>query len=142
MDEKPASTEDYPLAETSPERVTGQRGKPLDQLTIEAVLRGEIEMEDLRITPEALRQQARISQAAGRATLGSNLERAAEMTRLPQATIMEIYELLRPGRTSSKDELAAAGRRLRDEFDAPMLARLVEEAAEVYQRRGLFRIRY
>lgn len=142
MAKKPISTEDYPLAEKSPGRVTGHRGKSLDELTIDAILRGELEMEDLRITPEALMQQAEISRAAGRAALGRNFERAAEMTRLPQETIMEIYELLRPGRMPSKEGLRSAERRLRNEFDAPLLAQLVEEAANVYEKRGLFRTRY
>lgn len=142
MTDEPTGTRHYPLAEKCPDRVTGYRCKSLDELTIEAVLGGELEMSDLRITPDALMKQAEISRDAGRAALGSNFERAAEMTRLPRETIMEIYELLRPGRISSKERLMSAGQWLRDEFEAPLLAKLIEEAAEVYEKRGLFRTRY
>ncbi|MFB9148789.1 diol dehydratase small subunit [Roseovarius ramblicola] len=142
MTDEPNSTRDYPLAEKCPDRVTGYRGKSLNELTIDAVLSGDIEMNDLRITPDALVKQAEISRDAGRAALGLNFERAAEMTRMPEETVMEIYELLRPGRTTSKERLLSTGRWLRDEFDAPLLAQLVEEAAEVYENRGLFLVRY
>ncbi|KZY47847.1 glycerol dehydratase [Roseovarius sp. HI0049] len=142
MGDKPLGVQDYPLAETCPERVTGHRGKPLDALTIEAVLSGELQMEDLRITAEALRQQAEISKAAGRAALGRNFERAAEMTKVPQAEVMEVYELLRPGRAASKEALLQAAQGLRETYGAEELAALVEEAAEVYEKRGLFRTRY
>ena len=64
------------------------------------------------------------------------------MTRLPQDHIMHIYELLRPGRAKSKVELLNAADRLRTEFEAPLLAAFVEEASELYDKRGLFRTRY
>jgi propanediol dehydratase small subunit len=35
-----------------------------------------------------------------------------------------------------------AAQRLRDEFGAERLAAFLEEAADVYERRGLFRFRY
>ena len=55
---------------------------------------------------------------------------------------MRIYELLRPGRAKSPEELLAAARELRDQHRAEGLAAFVEEAAEVYQRRGLFKKRF
>ncbi len=103
---------------------------------------GEIDMEDLRITAGALRAQADVARSVARDTLAENFERAAEMTRLPQQEIMTIYELLRPGRARSRDELAATAERLRTAFDAPRLAAFVDEAAGLYQKRGLFRTRY
>ncbi|TCT10766.1 propanediol dehydratase small subunit [Tepidamorphus gemmatus] len=135
-------TDDYPLAERRPEIVTGRRGKPLDALTIEAVLSGEVTMEDLRITPQALRQQAEIARAAGRPTLAANFERAAELADIPQEVVMRIYELLRPGRARSRAELEAAAAMLRRDHAAPLIAAFVEEAADVYERRGLFAARY
>ena len=139
---KRLTAKDYPIAENRPEEVTGSRGKPLASLTMEAVLSGEVSMEDLRITPRALEQQAQISKSVGRSTLAGNFERAAEMTRLSQEEIMAIYELLRPGRAASKDSLLDLAQRLRDEQDAPLLADFVEEAARFYEKRGLFRKRY
>ena len=55
---------------------------------------------------------------------------------------MRIYDLLRPGRTRSKDELLAAARELRDDYGAATVAAFIEEAAEVYERRGLFTYRF
>ena len=139
---KRLTAKDYPIAENRPEEVTGSRGKPLASLTMEAVLSGEVSMEDLRITPRALEQQAQISKSVGRSTLAGNFERAAEMTRLSQEEVMAIYELLRPGRAASKDSLLDVAQRLRDEQDAPLLADFIEEAARFYEKRGLFRKRY
>jgi propanediol dehydratase small subunit len=133
---------DYPLAETCPGEVRGARGVSLEELTLEKVVAGEITMEDLRITPQSLSRQAEISRAAGRPTLALNLERAAEMAALPQQVIMEIYELLRPGRAKSDAELNSAARRLRETYGTFKLAAFLEEAAEVYRRRGLYLDRY
>jgi len=51
---------------------------------------------------------------------------------------MRVYELLRPGRAKDKAPLLEAAARLRAEFGAERMARFVEEAAAVYERRGLF----
>ena len=136
------STADYPLARKRPELVRGARGRAIDDITLDAVNAGEVGMEDLRITPGALRAQAEIARAAGRPTLAANFERAAEMVDVPQATIMEVYELLRPGRSTDKAQILSAARRLRDDYGAQALAAFLEEAAEVYERRGLFRFRF
>ncbi len=133
---------DYPLAEVHPGKVRGMRGKPLDAITLQAIRSGEAGMEDLRITPDALRQQAAIARAAGRDALAANFERAAEMVGIPQDVVMEFYELLRPGRAKGKDVLLAAADRLQTEFNAPLMAAFMREAAEVYDRRGLFKFRY
>ena len=93
---------DYPLAETQPEAVTGKRGKPLGDITLDAVLSGDVTMEDLRITPAALNAQAEIARDAGRPTLALNFERAAELVDVPQDVIMAAYELLRPGRAAAQ----------------------------------------
>lgn len=142
MAKTPLTANDYPIAETQPEEVIGNRGKPLSSLMMESVINGNISMEDLRITPQALEQQAEIAASVGRSALASNLKRAAEMTRLSQSEVMAIYELLRPGRAVSKDNLLDVAQRLRNEQDAPLLADFVEEAARFYEKRGLFRKRY
>jgi propanediol dehydratase small subunit len=136
------SIADYPLAEKHPEIVRGKRGKDLDAITLEAMLEDRVTLEDLRITSAALRQQAEIARAAGRDTLAANFERGAELVDVPQDTIMRIYELLRPGRAQSPGELLAAARELRDQYGAKGIAAFVEEAAAVYERRGLFKKRF
>jgi len=133
---------DYPLAETQPDAVTGQRGKRLSDVTLDAVLAGDVTMEDLRITPEALRAQAEISRDAGRPTLALNFERAAELVGVPQDFIMEVYELLRPGRARSKQQLRDAAAVMRDTYGADRIACFIEEAAATYEERGLFTYRF
>ena len=133
---------DYPLAETRPDLVKGKRGNTLADISLDAVIGGQVTMEDLRITPEALKSQAEISRAAGRPTLALNFERAAELVEVPQDFIMAVYELLRPGRATSKQQLLDAAQTMREEHKAERIARFIEEAAETYEGRGLFTFRY
>lgn len=134
--------DDYPLAENRPETVVGARNKGLDELTIDAVMNGDVDMEDLRITPRALMQQAQIARSVGRIELAANFERAAEMAKIPQDQIMRIYELLRPGRAESKDSLLQEAELLRQNHQAPLLSGFIQEAAELYEKRGLFSKRF
>lgn len=133
---------DYPLAEKRPEAVGGGRGKRLDELTLENVLNGAVILDDLTITQHALVQQAEIAQSAGRPTLSANFERAGELVAVPQETIMRIYELLRPGRARTKADLITAAEELKDRYGAVRMAAFVTEAADVYDRRGLFKQRF
>jgi glycerol dehydratase small subunit/propanediol dehydratase small subunit len=132
---------DYPLAETQPDAVKGRRGKALADITLDAVLAGKVDMDDLRITPDALRSQADIACDAGRPTLARNFERAAELVDVPQDVIMRVYELLRPGRAKSKAELQDAARMMRETYGATGIAAFIEEAAQSYDERGLFTFR-
>jgi propanediol dehydratase small subunit len=142
MSKEPLKLADYPLAETRPDLVRGSRGKSIDEIGLEALLQGVVTLEDLRITGDALRQQGEIAIAAGRPTLAQNFGRAAELVGVPQETIMRVYELLRPGRAKSRDELIAAASELKNTYGATAMAAFVEEAADVYERRGLFKRRF
>ena len=133
---------DYPLAETRSDKIRGQRGKSLDDITLAAVMAGDVTMEDLRITPHALADQAEISRAAKRPTLALNFERAGELVNVPQDFIMSVYELLRPGRAKSKEQLLAVATTFRKEYKAERMAKFIEEAADVYERRGLYTYRF
>jgi propanediol dehydratase small subunit len=142
MSKKPLSIEDYPIAEKRPELVRTASGKSLDELTLDAVVEGEIAMDDIRITPHALHMQAEIARAVGREALAANFSRAAEMAVVPQDVIMEMYELLRPGRAKNAGQMVAAAAQLRNEYGAEKLAEFFEEAAEIYEKRGLFKFRF
>lgn len=142
MGDRKLTLADYPLAEKRSDLVAGPRGKKLGDITIGAVMAGDVELADLRITPAALRMQAEIARAADRPMLGENFERAAELVDMPQDFIMRVYELLRPGRAREKAPLLEAARSLRDTYGAERMAAFVEEAAEVYERRGLFKYRF
>lgn len=112
-------------------------GRPLDDITLEAAVRGDLSATDLTIHPETLRQQAVVAARHGNPQLAQNLRRAAELTALDDAQILSIYEALRP-RRSSLAELAEIAERL-ESGGAPECAALVREAAEAYARRGLLR---
>jgi len=142
MRKQKLTQKDYPIAETQPSKVKGKRGIALSELTMDAVLEGRVALEDLQITPEALLKQAEIAKSVGRTTLSDNFERAAEMNKLPNSEVMEIYELLRPGRAGSKSTLLEAAEKIRSRYSAEGLAEFIEEAAEFYDKRGLFKKRY
>jgi len=133
---------DYPLAETQADAVVGLRGRRLSDITLDAVLDGSVTMADLRITPEALRAQAEIARDAGRPTLALNFERASELVNVPQDVIMQVYELLRPGRARTKQQLLDTAAMLSTQYGAMRIAAFVEEAAEIYEQRGLFSFRF
>ncbi|HEY7689566.1 MAG TPA: diol dehydratase small subunit [Dongiaceae bacterium] len=132
----------YPVGEREPERIKTASGRPLSALSLDRVSAGEVPAADLSITAEALRLQAQVARAAGRAPLAENFERAAELVAVPQAFVLEVYELLRPGRAAGRQELLDAAARLRAEFQAGRMAAFVEEAAAQYEERRLFRRRY
>ena len=117
--------------------VRGLSGRPVRELTLDAVRRGEIGLPDLRIHPDALEAQAVVAERHGNPQLAGNLRRAAELTVLGDDEVLAIYDALRPGRSTAGQltDLAAslAGRGL------PRCAALLTEAAEVYERRGLTR---
>jgi propanediol dehydratase small subunit len=136
------TVDDYPLSEKRPELVCGQRGKKLSDVTLGALMQGDVEMQDLRITRDALLMQAQIAKAANRSTLAQNFDRAAELVQIPQDFLMHVYELLRPGRAKSKRDMMEAARQLREAHQAEKMASFVEEAADVYERRGLFTYRF
>jgi propanediol dehydratase small subunit len=131
---------DYPLGTKRADLVTTPSGLGLDDLTLDALRGGLITGDDIRATPETLRRQAEVAEAAGRRQLADNLERAAELAGVPPDTILEIYTSLRPHRSAAAD-LEAWASRLVDEFSAPRTAAFVREAAAVYAERGLLRER-
>ena len=110
---------------------------PSTEITLEAAVNGDLSPADLRIHPETLRHQADVAEEHGNPQLGENLRRAAELTAVPDDEVLEVYEALRPGR-STLAELEATADRL-EAADAPLCAALVREAAAVYERRGILR---
>ena len=132
----------YPVGEKQPERVRTRNGRPLSDLTLDNLLAGHVTASDFGITAEGLRLQAAIAEQAGRPNLAQNLRRGAELVEIPDDVLLSVYELLRPGRAQSVDELRTAAIRLRDNYGAKETASLLEEAALIYERRGIFQRRY
>jgi propanediol dehydratase small subunit len=118
--------------------VRTKSGRALDELTIEAILAGELTVADFRISAETLRRQADSAEAAGYRQLAENLRRAAELTRLSNQEVLDVYDALRPGRTTY-DQLIALAKRLEREHQATLTAGLVREAAQVYLGRGIIK---
>ncbi len=129
---------DYPLGEKRRDLVKTPAGKSLDQITLDAVVKGDVTADELRITPEVLELQAQIAEAAGRRQTAMNLRRAAEMTRISDERILEMYNALRPYR-SSKAEMLAMADELENKYAAKVCANFVREAAAVYEARGRLR---
>ncbi|WP_420828912.1 diol dehydratase small subunit [Desulfobulbus rhabdoformis] len=126
---------DYPLASKRPDLVQSASGLQLNDITLEKVIAGEIEFKDIKIRPETLEYQAQIAESAGRPHLAANMRRAAEMTRIPDERVLEIYNSLRPYRCS-KQELLEIATELESQYQAKICAALVREAADVYEKRG------
>ena len=126
---------DYPLGTRRPELVATPSGLALDDVTLAAARDGRLRADDTRATAETLRLQAEVARAAGRAQLAEGLERAAELTGVPDEELLAVYTALRPGR-SSADELERWSARL-EELGAPLNAAFVREAAAAYGARGL-----
>ena len=129
-------TADYPLGTRRPDLVRTPGGHSLEELTLDALRAGRLAAADLRATGKTLELQAAVANAAGRAPLGANLARAAELAAIPDDVILEIYTALRPHR-SSEGELERWAERLTDEFQAPLTAAFVREAKSVYAERRL-----
>ena len=126
----------YPLFQNAADKIKAASGRPMADITDEAALSGELVMADIQISAETLRAQAQVARQAGYGQLAANLTRAAELTAVPNAEVLRMYGLLRPGR-ATQAELVALAETLEAHYHAPECARLVREAASVYQSRGL-----
>lgn len=129
---------DYPLQSKRPELLKTPTGKKLEEITLQGVLSGEVTPQDVRIAPETLELQAQVAESVGREAFARNLRRAAELIAVPDDRILEIYNAMRPYR-STKDELLAIADELDHKFNAKINANFVREAAEVYEARGRLR---
>lgn len=150
MDEKPAAPaapvagsarvtwRDYPLGSKSADKLRTPTGKSIHDVTLEAVMNGEISGADVRITPETLEMQAQVAESRGRTLLAANMRRAAELIAVPDERILEIYNAMRPYR-STKQELYAIADELESKYGAKVTAGLVREAADVGEARGRLR---
>jgi propanediol dehydratase small subunit len=123
----------YPLGLKRKDLVKSATGLGLDDITLEKVIAGEIQFEDIKTRPETLAYQTQIAESVNRPNLASNLKRAGEMTRIPDTRLLEMYNALRPYR-STKQELLLMAEELEEQFQAPACAVLVREAASAYEK--------
>jgi len=125
---------DYPIGEKRPELLKTPTGIAFSDLTVEKMISGELKSEDMRITPETLELQAQVAESVHRGAFARNLRRAAELIAVPDARLLEIYNLLRPYRCT-KAELYTIADELQNKYGAKINAAFVKEAADVYEVR-------
>lgn len=126
---------DYPIASKRPELVKTLTNMSMNDITLESVLSGGIKPQDIKISDTTLEMQAQIAESAGRSSFARNLRRAAELTLIPDERILEIYNALRPYRSTKQDLLEIADE-LETVYNAKITGEFVKEAAEVYETRG------
>lgn len=130
--------DDYPLSKKKADVVRSATGKKLDEFTMENVMNGTIGAADCRIAPETLEMQAQVAESVNRKSFARNLRRAAELIAIPDTRILEIYNSLRPYR-STKSELLAIADELENQYNAKVNAAFIREAAELYEKRDRLR---
>lgn len=139
MIKKLDALKDYPLYEKHPELIKTHTGKSVDEINMKNILSGKVKPEDCRISAETLIYQAEIQESFGNPQIGANFRRAAEMTRIPDERILQIYNQMRP-HVSTKEELLAIAEELETKYNAKLNAALLRETAEVYEDRNMLRI--
>ena len=125
----------YPLAASGRDAVGGAGGRTVSELTLAAVLAGEIGPDDVRVNPGTLRLQAGFAEQGGNRQLAENLRRGAELASFSDEELLRFYEMLRPGRSSAAELDSLAG--TLEERGAVLSAALVRDANAAYVRRGL-----
>lgn len=126
----------YPLGEHEKERITSKTGRKLTDITLDAVMKNRISADDIKISQEMLKAQGQVAKDNGNDPMQKNFERAAELVDVPDDVILKMYDKLRPHR-STKLELVLMAQELLEKYNARNCARLVMEAAEVYEKRGI-----
>jgi propanediol dehydratase small subunit len=128
----------YPLMGHAADDLKALSGRPLSEVTLDAVAEGALSTDDMRIQAETLRLQAQVAEQAGYTQLAANLRRAAELTAVPNEEVLKIYDLLRPAR-ASYEQLIQLAQYLEQTYQAAETGKFVREAAEIYKQRNLLR---
>ncbi len=126
----------YPLGEHERERIASRTGKKLSEITLDEVMKNHVAADDIKISRETLQAQGQVAKEAGNDPMEKNFERAAELVDVPDDVILKMYDKLRPNR-STKLELVLMAQELLEKYQARNCAKLVMEAAEVYEKRGI-----
>lgn len=126
----------YPLGEHEKEKIASKTGKKLTDITLDEVMKNHVLADDIKISKDMLRAQGQVAKEAGNDPMEKNFERAAELVDVPDDVILKMYDKLRPNR-STKLELVLMAQELLEKYNAKNCARLVMEAAEVYEKRGI-----
>jgi propanediol dehydratase small subunit len=128
----------YKAVRVMSEQIKSKTGKPIDEISLQEVEKGAITSEDLKISSDTLRRQAAVAQENGRPQLKDNFLRASELINVPDDVLLSIYNALRPHR-STKQQLLDISSALRNVYKAQECAAFVEDAAAIYEKRGILR---
>ncbi len=126
----------YPLGEYEKDKISSKTGKKLEDITLSEVMKNHVSSDDIKISKETLKYQGEIAKEAGNAPMEMNFARAAELVDVPDDVILKMYDKLRPNR-STKLELVEMAKELSEKYNAYNCAKLVLEAAQVYEKRGV-----
>ena len=81
------------------------------------VINGELSADDMRIAPETLEMQAQVAESVHREAFAGNLRRAAELIAVPDDRLLEIYNALRPYRSTKQELLDVYKRQVYNRLD-------------------------
>ena len=126
----------YPLGVYEKDKISSKTGKRLEDITLSEVMKNRVSSEDIKISKETLKAQGQIAKEVGNDPMEMNFARAAELVDVPDDVILKMYDKLRPNR-STKQELLSMAAELSGRYGAKNCAKLVLEAAEVYEKRGV-----
>ncbi len=126
----------YPFGEYEANSLRSKTGKRLEDITIEEIKKGNVTADDIKISKEMLKKQGQVAKENDNPGLAKNFERASELVDVPDEIILAMYNKLRPNR-STKLELVNLAKELLEKYNAANCAKLVLEAAEIYEKRGI-----
>lgn len=126
----------YPLGEYEKDSIKSKTGRKLTEITLDEVVKGNISSDDIKISKETLKAQGQVARENGSVPMEKNFERAAELVNVPDDVILKMYDKLRPNR-STKLELVLMAQELIEKYNAKNCAKLVMEAVEIYEKRGV-----
>ena len=129
----------YPLAESMADQIKTPTGKDFTSLSYEKVINGELSADDMRIAPETLEMQAQVAESVHREAFAGNLRRAAELIAVPDDRLLEIYNALRPYR-STKQELLAYCRKHIAKYAMPYDIEFREELPKTLVGKVAYRV--
>lgn len=126
----------YPFGEYEADSIRSKTGKKLNDITLDEIKKGNVTAEDIKISKEMLFNQGQVAKENDNPELSHNFERASELVDVPDDIILRMYNKLRPNR-ATKLELVTLAKELLDQYKAVYCAKLVLEAAEIYEKRGI-----
>ena len=94
----------YPLGQYEADSITSRTGKKLSEITLDEVKKGNITAVDIKISKEMLRRQGEVASENDNPAMAANFQRASELVDVPDEVILQMYNKLRPNR-STKLEL-------------------------------------